>query len=874
MQAMAASPELRQRIQAVYESALQVNPNEWPSFLDKNCGGNDLLRREVESLLSDHQSTAVDAAAAELSTQIFLEEKSDLLVGQTLLHYKILSLLGKGGMGEVYLAYDTKLARNVALKLLPKSLSADEDRLRRFAREARSASALNHPNVCVIHDIGETQDGRHYIAMEHIEGVTLRTRLKQGPVPLDEALRITEQIAAALETAHTAGVIHRDIKPENIMLRPDGYVKVLDFGLAKLTERYNALSDSEAATFPVVDTASDRMLGTVNYLSPEQARRQPIDERTDVWSLGVVLYEMLCGRMPFQGETIGHAIVAILEQEPEPLVKSLSPMPATLERIVDKALKKKVTERYPGVRDFTSDLQTLKRELSTGSFERAKPKQKRSSSAFAARAVLAVLAVLIAGGVIFLLTRNRPPAAEPPLKSISSVAVLPFVNSSNDPNVEYLADGMTESLINDLSQLPNLKVIGRNSAFRYKGVQTDTQTIAKELNVEAILTGRIVERDGNISIYVDLEDARNKHHIWGDQYNRKSADLMLVQDDISSKITDKLRLKLSGEDEQRLAKRATENVDAYQWYLKGRWFWNKFTPDGKVQAVACYQEAIKLDPNYALAYAGLADVYVADRSAPDRESAQRARAAAERALTLDKSLGEAHATLGLIKSHYELDWVGAEAEFKRAIELSPSYATAHHYYGDMLVARGDFKKALEELEKARELDPLSPLINSEIGSLYFYQRDYDRSIDYSKRVAERFPQFFVTYFNLGRAYTQKGKFREAIAEYREASKLSNGHSFVQATLAYTYAVSGKKEEARKILKDLAARSARENVSPMRFALIHAGLGEKEKAIQMLERAKEEQDVYLIYVQVSPFFDSLRAYPKFQDFVQRIGLASR
>ena len=872
MQAMAASPELRQRIEAVYKSALQVNPNDWPSFLDKNCDGNDLLRREVESLLSDHQSMAVGASAAELSTQILLEEKSDALVGQTLLQYKILSLLGKGGMGEVYLAYDTKLARNVALKLLPKSLSADEDRLRRFAREARSASALNHPNVCVIHDIGETNDGRHYIAMEHIDGVTLRTRIKQGPIPLDEALRITEQIAAALETAHKAGVIHRDIKPENIMLRPDGYVKVLDFGLAKLTERYNAPSDSDAATFPAVDTASDRMLGTVNYLSPEQARRQPIDERTDVWSLGVVLYEMLCGRMPFQGETVGHAIVAILEQEPEPLVKSLSTIPATLERIVDKALKKKVTERYPGVHDFTSDLQTLKRELSTGSFETAKA--KRPPSPLAARAVLAILVVLIAGGVIFLLTRNRQPAAEPPATTINSVAVLPFVNQSNNPNVDYLSEGMAESLINDLSQLPNMKVISRNSAFRYKGSQKDTQTVADELGVQAILTGRIVERDGNISIYVELEDARNKHHIWGAQYNRKLADVLIIQDEISHKVTENLRLKLSGVEEQRLAKQATQNADAYQLYLKGRWYWNKFTRDGKVQAIAAYQEAIKLDPNYALAYAGLADAYVIDSSVPLRESSQRAKAAAEKALMLDNSLGEAHATLGLIKSHYEMDWAGAEAEFKRAIELNPSYATAHRYYGDIFLARGNFDKARQEYEKARELDPFSPVINSNIGLVYFYERDYDRCIEHSKRVTQRFSEFFVPHILLAWSYTQKKMFREAIAEYREALRLSNGHTYVQATLAYTYAVSGQKNEAGKILKELTKRSTRENVSPMRFVMIHLGLGDKERVLQWLERAREELDLYLSYIGVHPFFDPLRTDPKFQDFVQRLGLASQ
>ena len=774
-------------------------------------------------------------------------------------------------MGEVYLAYDTKLARNVALKLLPKSLSADEDRLRRFAREARSSSALNHPNVCVIHDIGETNDGRHYIAMEYIEGVTLRNRIKQGPVPLDEALRITEQIAAALETAHKAGVIHRDIKPENIMLRPDGYVKVLDFGLAKLTERYNAPSDSEAATFPGVDTASDRLLGTVNYLSPEQARRQPVDERTDVWSLGVVLYEMLCGRMPFQGETVGHAIVAILEQEPEPLVKSLSTLPATLERIVDKALKKRVTERYPGVRDFTSDLQTLKRELSTGSFETAKSKAKRSPSPHAARAVLAILVVLIAGGVIFILTRNRQPAAEPTPKSISSVAVLPFVNSSNDPNVEYLSDGMTESLINNLSQLPNLKVIGRNSAFRYKGVQPDTQTIAKELNVEAILSGRIIERDGNISIYVDLEDARDKHHIWGEQYNRKTSDLLALQLELAQKITQKLRLKMSGAQEQQLADRSTQNVQAYQLYLKGRWFWNKRTAEAMEQATQYYQQAIDLDPDYALAYSGLADVYVINNTNP-RDSYLRAKAATEKALQADHNLGAAHATLGYIKSHYEKDWPGAEAEFKQAISLSPNYATGHHWYGDHLLIQRKYDLARQALKRAAELEPLSPTINTEIGSVDLYARDYDRAIEHFRNMVAAFPDYFPAHLQLAWAFTQKKMYAEALEEYQKALPLSKGNNIVEATTAYTYAVSGKPAEAMKILKELQTQT-KHRVTPIRYAIIYAGLGDKKKALEWLNRAYDDMDILLVYASVYPFFDSIRNDPEFVELMRKMKLAS-
>lgn len=865
--------EFQQRIETLLQSALGLEPAERPSFLDRACQGNSSLRQEVESRLSAHEQASEIGRATqpEVATEI-LQDKFGALIGQSVAHYKILSLLGRGGMGEVYLAQDTRLGRKVALKLLPTSLNSDEDRLKRFAREARSASALNHPNVSVIHEIGETDDGRHFIAMEHIEGRTLRRRLNEGPVSVNEAINITLQVASALTAAHDAGVVHRDVKPENIMLRPDGYVKVLDFGLAKLTERYAAASDSEAPTFPAFNTQSSHLIGTVNYLSPEQARRQPVDERTDTWSLGVVLYEMLTRRMPFSGETPSHAIVAILESEPEPLTRRLDKVPAHLQRIIEKALQKDRDQRYQTTAEITADLESLRQELSTDAVKFEKPPMSRVLKWRLAMAATAAVLVFAIVGIYLFLTRSK---TDPNLASINSVAVLPFSNMSGDPNMEYLSDGITDSLINNLSQLPNLKVIGRNSTFRYKGKQTEASAVGQDLGVETVLTGRIVEHNGDLSIYVDLEDARDKSHIWGAHYNRKIADLLVIQDEISQNITEKLRLRISGEDQQRLAKRPTDNVQAYQLYLKGRWFWNKFTKEGRDQAINSFQQAISLDPNYALAYAGLADVYVVDGTVPLRESSQKAKAAADRALALDSSLGEAHATLGFIKTHYEIDWPGAEAEFKRAIELSSNYATAHHFYADLLMARGNFDRALQELEKARELDPLSPIINVDFGLIYYYQRDYDRSIEYLEQIALRFPDFFPAREHLAWAYTQKKMYREAITEYQKANALSQGsNTMVNATLAYTYAVSGKKDEARKILKDLEARSARQHIPPLRFAVMNLALGQKDQVFQWLERARTELDLFLIYIRISPFFDSLRNDPKFQDFIQRLGLASQ
>jgi len=581
---------------------------------------------------------------------------------------------------------------------------------------------------------------------------------------------------------------------------------------------------------------------------------------------------MLMGRMPFSGETPSHAIVAILETEPESLTESLDGVPVTLEGIVRKALKKDRKERYRSVSQFASDLDRVKQELSTGSFEVAKSSHRTSTSRLTMGAA-ALFLIAVAVGVIYLLLRKQPaPAAEP--AGITSLAVLPFVNANNDPDVEYLSDGMTDSLIIELSQLPKLRVIGRNSAFHYKNVQADSQTIAKDLGVQALLTGRVVEHDGNLTIYVDLEDVRDKHHVWGDRYDRKAADLLALQDEITHKITEKLRVTMTGDEDQRIAKRPTQNAEAYQLYLKGRWYWNKFTREGRDQAINSFQQAIKLDPNYALAYSGLADVYVVDATAPLRESSEKAKQAAEMALSLDNSLGEAHATLGFIKTHYETDWAAAEAEFKKAIELNPNYATAHHFYSDMLLARGNFEKALQELEKARELDPLSPIINVDIGLVYYYEHDYDRSIDYLKQMADRFPDFYPAREHLAWAYTQKKMYKEAIAEYQKANALSQGsNTMVTATMAYTYALSGKKDEARKILKDLESRSARQHISPLRFAVMHVALGERDQVFLWLERARSELDLFLVYIRISPFFDSLRSDPKFQEFIQRLGLAS-
>ncbi|HEV7377698.1 MAG TPA: protein kinase [Pyrinomonadaceae bacterium] len=818
--------------------------------------------------------------------------------------YEIRSQLGVGGMGEVYLAEDTRLNRIVALKFLPAEVATDQKRMQRFNQEAHAVSALNHPNIITIHEI-EPDAPIPYMTTEYIEGVTLRDRMTQGRMKLEEALDVAIQTASALAAAHAKEIVHRDIKPENIMLREDGYVKILDFGLAKLMEKQ--ATSPEAVT--QVHTDLGAVIGTARYMSPEQARGLEIDERTDIFSLGIVLYEMIAGRSPFMGGTNHEVVAAILKEEPLPISNYLAQAPARLQEIISRSLAKDRDARYQTIKELLGDLKAFRQDLEfevklhareTGSgtgttvgadtdgfrhITASEPMSRPTLSALLERSdqkrrqrmtfvSVGVVAAVLAGFAVWYFMRAG--------QSIDSVAVLPFVNVGGDTNTEYLSDGITESLINSLSQLPNLKVIARSSVFRYKGKEIDPQTVGRELGVRAVLTGRVVQLGDQLSIQTELVDVDTQTRLWGEKYNRKVSDIIALQDEISREISEKLRLKLSGKEKEQLAKRYTENSEAYQLYWKGRYLWNRRRPEDIREAIRDFQLAIDLDPNYALAYTGLADCYVLGNllQMSPREAMPVAIEKTQRALAIDPNLAEALTSLAKIKLSYEWDWTGAETEFRKALELKPGYATAHQWYGVYLSEMGRHDESLGQRRRALELDPLSLSISTGLGRAYFWARKYDEAIEHLLKTLQQDPKYADTHWSLGLAYEGKKMYAEAIASYQSAISLSKTTEFPEgkpemiAALGHAHAVMGRRDEALKIIEQLKTLIAQQRyVSPYSIALIYAGLGEKDMAFEWLDRAYNERDESYIHLKVDPRLDDLRSDPRFTERLQLIKLAS-
>jgi eukaryotic-like serine/threonine-protein kinase len=860
------TPERYQQIGDVYHSALELGPEERPVFLAQACAGDEELLREVESLIASNEQAGefIHAPALEVAAGLLTKDQFDLLPGKSLGPYTILELLGSGGMGEVYLAQDSRLGRRVALKLLPDHFVTNEDRLRRFRQEARAASALNHPNIITIHEIGEAQT-THYIVTEFIEGETLRALLIRNRPEPSSALDIAIQTASALAAAHAAGIVHRDIKPENIMLRRDGYVKVLDFGIAKLMPEGPA--PSMGMSF---ETSPGLIVGTAHYMSPEQAQGFKVDERTDIWSLGVVLYEMLTAQLPFKGKTPSHTVVSIVEQQVPPLARG----PEELAPILMKALNKNPDKRYQTIKDMLVDLRMVQRDLDSG--VRADTTQEiaqAQTSSFikiakhhwlTAMVALAVLLVSVAGIAYFTRTNK---------KSINSLAILPFVNATSDPNTEHLSEGITESLINNLSQVPRLRVMARSTVFSFNGQNLDSRKVGNDLGVDAVVTGRVTQLADTLVIQVDLVDVLSGAQIWGERFNRKLTDVVTMQEEISREISEKLHLRMTDEERSRVSKRHTVNAEAYQSYLKGRYQWNKRTQEGLKKSIEYFTEALDKDPAYAQAYAGMADSYntlARFNYLRNQEAYPKARAAVTKALEIDETLAEAHASLAVVKMDYEWDLPGAEREFKRAIELNPSYSSAHQWYGLLLVSRGQTEEAIAETKRAQQLDPLSLIVDMGLGGLYIYARRFDEAIAYLEKVRDLHPEAFQPDSNLAYIYEIKGMKNEAVAAYLRSRTLAGDTAERVAALKAAYAASGYKGYMQKRVDEMKEHARQKRyISPFSVALIYAQMGEKNQALTWLEKTYEERNYRLLFINIDARLDTLRSEPRFSDLVRRV-----
>ena len=794
---------------------------------------------------------------------------------QTIAHYRILQQLGAGGMGIVYLAQDTVLGRKVALKLLPAEFSRDEERLNRFQQEAHAISALNHPNILTIYEIGLTETGR-FIATEYVEGETLRQLLAGTRPGLAQVLEIGIQAAEALAAAHQAGIVHRDIKPENIMIRRDGYVKVLDFGLAKPAPQRE--SGDEAPTFVGTDTNPGVIMGTVNYMSPEQGRGLRVDQRTDVFSLGIVLYEMVAGHSPFQGATSSDTLASILLREPPPLDSCAPGTPEELQRILARALAKNRDDRYPTAGELMNDLKALRQKLTV---EAELSKGHASLGHIAAASPSGTIPApptsspsQASGSIAPGVTRSGSQRRKS--KIVDSIAVLPLENDSPDPNAEYLSDGITESIIDNLAQLPRLRVMARSTVFRYKGRQADPLAIGSELNVRAILTGRVRQVGDSLVIKTELVDVIDGSRLWGEQYRRGFADILAVEEEISHEISEKLRLKLSGEEKKRLAKRSTESSRAYDLFLKGRFHWNKRTGEDLLRGIEYFGQAIASDPAYAMAHVGLAESHVllawyAFVLCPPKLAMPQAKASALRALELDGSLAQAHVSLALVRLLFDWDWAGAENEFKQAIALNPGYSTAYHWYPILLTGAGRFDEALEKIERALEIEPVSLMINATRGWILFYAGRYGESIDQFRKTISLEPAFCSAHWLLGFVHEAQGQFDEALAQFREALRLDQTPA-VLSSLGHALARAGRAEEARATIESLDAMALKRYVPPESKALVHVGLEEVDAALEWLERAGEERSSYLVLANVDPRLSPLRSNPRFAGLLRNVGFS--
>jgi serine/threonine-protein kinase len=842
------------------------------------------------------------------------------MIGETVTHYRLLEKIGEGGMGVVYRAEDTRLGRQVAVKFLSLKLSQDPIALERFQREARAASSLNHPNICALYDVGRHGD-LPFLVMEMLDGDTLRKRLDGAPLPIEQLVDYAIQVVDALDAAHSLGIVHRDIKTANIFLTARGQVKIVDFGLAKLLQPAPAAPawspDGEPTKPAQQATELGQTLGTLSYMSPEQARGDEIDARSDLFSLGVVLYEMSTGKEPFTGPSAVRILDAILHAVPPP-PSALNPKaPLELDHIIAKALEKDRELRYQTAAEMRADLRRLKRESDASSRTRmgwprpgdatATPNTPATAGTYAASQAQTALHVPAATtspasaastvpGTVAPMPTHGPAGASrrtlmigaaailglalvsyglwraltPSASGIDAIAVLPFTSINPGGETDYLSDGLTENLINGLAQLPDLRVAARSVVFRHKGKEIDAQEVGKQLDVRAVVTGRVGMQDNRLVIHAELMNVETGTQIWGQQYVRAPADLLSVQEEIATEILEKLRPRLSGETKEKATRRFTEDSGAYQLYLQGRFQWNKGTTAGYKSAIEYFQQAISRDPEYALAWAGLADSYLMLGSYWV-ESLTEAKAAAERALQLDPNLAEAHVAVGSIKLWLDWDWAAAERAFKQGLTLNPASALARNQYAAYLATMGRVTDAITEAQAALNLDPLSVIINADLGWYLLFAGRLPDAIGQFRKTLDLDGNALSAYRGLGIALSLNGRHDEAITALNRALVLSESGPVVMGHFGAALARAGRKGEAEKTLRELQALSDRVYVPSTATAVIHTALGHRGPALDALEKAYEEHDFSLAQLGVAPWFEPLRNEPRFRALIQRLGL---
>ncbi|HXI13723.1 MAG TPA: protein kinase [Thermoanaerobaculia bacterium] len=810
----------------------------------------------LDGILEGTSPDPVENSGAVTAIQAAIGHQPGMI--DTLNHYQIKRKLGSGGMGEVYLAEDTKLHRPVAIKVLPAEFASNPERRARFLQESHAASVLNHPNVSVIYEVGESAEGKIFIAMEYIEGVTLSQARSNRTMESAEILDIAIQASDALDEAHSRGITHRDIKSANIMLTARGHVKVLDFGLAKV---HVADPESEDDGDTKIKT-SPGLVGTCSYMSPEQALGRPTDARSDLFSLGIVLYELLTGHLPFVGKTTSETIEKIIHTQPDPIARFNYSLPPELERIIRKLLEKEPGRRYQSARELHVDLKNLKRDSSFGEVAAAFPQRR-------ARTILAAIAaalILIAGAT--LVWKRRPATAR---TAIDSIAVLPFVNVGKDPETEYLSDGISESIINNLTQIASLRVIPRGTVFRYKGKEIDPPAVAKELKVRAVLSGRVHQRGDMLSVQTELVDAKTNSQIWGEQYNRKVSDALALQKEISSQISDKLRVRLGGAEQQRIDRRSTDDPEAYQMYLKGRYHWNKRTGEDLHKALGYFQRAVDRDSDFVLAYVGIGDSHLLMQQYADARTSEvipKAEEAIRRALAIDEEIAEAHATLGMILDS-TWQWEKAEAEFKRAIELNPNYPTAYHWYNLYLRNMGRVDEAMEAIRKAQQLDPLSMIIGTNVVVDLAILGRYDEAIATARKYLELDPEYGQLLGILSVVYSLTGRYEDAIATATTGFESSGQVSEQLANLGHAYAYAGRREDALKTIETLKGRFENRRALGFHVASVYSALGDHSRAFEWLEKDLAEPTGMINRLKTDIHFIKLRSDPRFEAILRKM-----